>query len=62
MIQNRPFFKLEQTALKIVSLMKALWPNYQQIAIIPPITEITLPKCDLLELSKMPARRSLPHT
>ena len=34
MRQNRRFSKREQIAMKIVSLIKASCPNYQQLAII----------------------------
>ena len=38
MRQNRRFCKREQIAIKIVSLIKASWPNYLDYAIILPIT------------------------
>ena len=38
MRQNRRFCKSEQIAIKIVSLIKASWPNYLHYAIILPIT------------------------
>ena len=38
MRQNRRFCAREQMAMKIVSLIKASWSNYQYLAIILPIT------------------------
>ena len=38
MRQNRRFCKSEQIAIKIVSLIKASWPNYLHYAIVLPIT------------------------
>ena len=35
---NFRFCKREQTYIKIVSLIRASWPNYRQLAIILPIT------------------------
>ena len=50
--QKRRFCEKEHIARKIVSLIKASWPNYQYIAIILPIT---IRKWDTTNLMQFPS-------
>ena len=49
--QNRRFGGREQIAMKIVSLIKASWPNYQYLAFISPIN---IRKWDATNLMQLP--------